>query len=346
MAELFETITPTRFIAPTLWLPRMTDIADHPELLDRLGVMYAVDGPNGDVPGTRRVSVGGLNDLLWRPGQTVSATLDGGALRGVGVDLLSAPTVPMDLEARVLDAAGNLLWTGVRPIRPSDDPGDAIVALTGEDPPAGAGRPAAVELELRGTQPLQVAGSGADIQVVTVSPVNDGLRLVSTGEATIYERPDALDRIRWAGTSTVEPDPDRSIELLESASAAEVVLDKPGPVVAGSSANVTVLEDSGDTIRVDVDADGDGYLVVADALDGSFRAAVDGEPAELRLADHAYVAVAVPGGRHVVTLTYARPGGASGPIGSGVAALVVLGLAVTPPLVDRRRASGLRFGTR
>jgi hypothetical protein len=251
----------------------------------------------------------------------------------------------VEITARVLDSEGNVVWSGQRPVQPDLEPGDVVVALPGEDPPTGTDRPVSVELQLSGSEPLRVAGTGAEVQVVSIAPVSDGLRLLSTGEATIYERPDALPRIRWAGTSVVEPDPERTIEMLDSGTAPGVVLERPGPVAADSSADVTVVEDSGDQIRVDVVADGDGYLVVADALMDSFHATVDGEQAELRVADHAYVAVAVPAGAHEVGLSYHRPGGYAGPFVSMLAAAVVAALVIIPWLADRRRRSAPHTST-
>ena len=86
--------------------------------------------------------------------------------------------------------------------------------------------------------------------------------------------------------------------MLGAGGAADVILTEPGPSDESSSATVDVLEDSGDTIRVDVQADGAGYLVVADALSDSFVASVDGEPAELRVADHGVRGGGRPGRAH------------------------------------------------
>ena len=52
----------------------------------------------------------------------------------------------------------------------------------------------------------------------------------------------------------------------------------------------------GDFLRMSVDAEGDGYVVVADGMQTDWVATVDGQPAELLDADHAGVAVARAGG--------------------------------------------------
>lgn len=59
-------------------------------------------------------------------------------------------------------------------------------------------------------------------------------------------------------------------------------------------------------MRFTVDADGDGYLVIADTLADGWTAELDGEPVQLLSADHAFKAVAVPEGTHDVRLRY-RP---------------------------------------
>ena len=84
---------------------------------------------------------------------------------------------------------------------------------------------------------------------------------------------------------------------------------------------------------MEVDADGDGYLVVADALNDRWTVTLDGAEVSLRVADVGYVAVAVPTGHHEVRLAYRVAKGGAGYVASGVGALAMLGLVV----VDRRR---------
>jgi uncharacterized membrane protein YfhO len=92
-----------------------------------------------------------------------------------------------------------------------------------------------------------------------------------------------------------------------------------------------------------VDARGDGYLVVADALQQGWVGEVDGEPADLVDADHAGVAVHVPAGRHEVTLRYAPPGQRAGVAVSaasaaGIAAAWIWGDRLIRRLGRRQRA--------
>ena len=92
----------------------------------------------------------------------------------------------------------------------------------------------------------------------------------------------------------------------------------------GLPADVKVTEDGPTGIEAQVDAQGEGFLVVADALQSGWTVEVDGRRAELMDADHAGVAVRVPEGRHTVSLHY-RPGGWR--LGQLLSALTMLGLA-------------------
>jgi uncharacterized membrane protein YfhO len=116
------------------------------------------------------------------------------------------------------------------------------------------------------------------------------------------------------------------LQLLSSGTvgADEVVLSGDGPAASGAPANVAVTEDGTTTVSATVDAQGAGYLVVADADQVGWKASVDGASAPLRAADQGVVAVAVPAGRHVVTLTFAAPHAA---LGLAVTGLTAAGLA-------------------
>ncbi len=63
---------------------------------------------------------------------------------------------------------------------------------------------------------------------------------------------------------------------------------------------MSIEQDTGDEIRVRVDADGAGYLVVAESLGSGWAASVDGAAATIRAADQAFGAVAVPEGAHEI----------------------------------------------
>src|SRR6185503_4398553 len=75
----------------------------------------------------------------------------------------------------------------------------------------------------------------------------------------------------------------------------------------GGGAEVTWVEDGLDEMALSVRARGSGYLVLTDALQDGWRVTVDGAPATLVHADHAFVAVAVGPGDHTVRWSDAWP---------------------------------------
>ncbi|HTF11886.1 MAG TPA: YfhO family protein, partial [Asanoa sp.] len=117
----------------------------------------------------------------------------------------------------------------------------------------------------------------------------------------------------------------------------QVVLDSAPPVApAGRPAAVDVTDDGTDDIAARVDAQGAGYLVVADALQSGWAATVDGAPATLVPADNGMVAVAVPQGTHTVRLAYRMPMHNVGAWVSGFALVVLIGIGAGV-LIRRRR---------
>ena len=349
-ADLLREVDPGGFRAPTLFEPDLPAAVESGQLLDRLGVGFMVAPPEAEVPGRRSVLGGDGGSLGWQPGTVLSLEVPAGPLRGIGVELAEpTPGAAVQLGVRVVDRDGTVLLSGSRWVAPGEPAGDVMVALAGEDLEPDPAVPLVVELTLRGGPLVVVAASSqaATPRLVVVEPGDDGLRLVRAGETSIYERTDALPRIRWAGTAAVEPDATATIALLDEGAEAEVVLTTPGPTDIASTASVEVVEDSGDTIRVSVNARGAGYVVVADAMSDAFVATVDGEPAELRVADHAYVAVAVPAGAHEVELSYRQPYGGAGVAMSVGAALLAIALATVRPARDgRRRWSARRSAPR
>ena len=142
---------------------------------------------------------------------------------------------------------------------------DVPIAL---DSPASNGpRTATITLHSAKTQPLAVAALGGSPSLATVTDPGDGLKLVYAGSSVIYQRLNALPRIRWADSSVVVPDATSRVSLLASgmldtstvvlnsgaALAAPAVLAGPGadplppplrrlgaPAADSSSANATV----------------------------------------------------------------------------------------------------------
>ena len=90
-----------------------------------------------------------------------------------------------------------------------------------------------------------------------------------------------------------------------------------------------ITAEASDRLRVEVELDGDGYLVVADTYDPGWRARVDGREADLLRADTCFRALALPAGRHTVEMVYRPPVVLAGLLASAIALVVVVAGIVT-----------------
>jgi hypothetical protein len=316
-------------------------------VLDRLGTKYWVAGPGDAMFGTVVTAArSGQTQLV--PGKPVTVSVTG-PLRGIS--FTPRNVIPADIaglsnsttiDVEVHDGTGREVakttrLTGIASGIPFQ------TALAADSVPAGT--PLTVTITLHATAPLTVdaAPDGSGLPAVdTVADADDGLRVVYSGSSVIYERLNALPRVRWASQSTVVASPDQRVAALASGTLPDdtVVLSDPGPAASGQSATVQVAADGTDSVTSTVDAQGAGYLVVADADQVGWRATVDGHHADLVKADQGVVAVAVPGGRHTVTLKYDLPRQTVATWASG---LVGLSLLAVPTgewwLASRRRRS-------
>lgn len=342
--QLLEEMNPGALRVPTLssLRPMVPEQAEAPGL-DRLSARYYLSQDVFPVPGVPTAQ--GVEDrsLLLRSGTTYTAPLEPQPLRGIGIRVTSA-SAPFgegsSLTVRIEDADGAPIVQGTRPIAGAPRQADFYLPLAAEDPPDQPG-PWTVSVSTAQAPDLVVRATAADTpQLIVVRPAEDGLRLVRVADGvTIYEREGALPRIRWAGTAEVITDPVARVHTVAHTRYAddEVVLSAPGKEGAGLPAELTVLEDSGDTIRVRVEARGAGYLVVADAIQTDWVAAVDGAPADIVEAEHAVGAVYVEAGGHDITLRYSPSGRPTGAIVSTLAATGLAAAAVPPRWWRRTR---------
>ncbi|MEY9931034.1 hypothetical protein ABH926_005681 [Catenulispora sp. GP43] len=300
-------------------------------VLDRLGTKYWVSGPTDGVFGTVvDAPRSGTTQLI--PGKPVTVPITG-PVRGIGFTpegsvpwSIAGLTKDTTVDVVIRDANGKQVaassrLTGARAGTPFQ------VAVAADTLPAGT--PLTATITLHADSPLTVDADNGVPAVDTISPADDGLRLAYVGSSVIYERMNALPRIRWASQSTVVPSQDQRVTMLASGTVADdaVVLSDPGPAASGRPASVQVLADGTDSITTTVDAQGSGYLVVADADQVGWQAAVDGRRADLVKADQGLVAVDVPAGTHTVALRYSLPQQTVGTWASGA---VGLSLAAVP----------------
>ncbi len=246
------------------------------------------------------------------------------------------------------DAAGEVIAEGTRPVAGAPVPANFFIPLPAE---TAADRPGpwtvSITFEEGPEVEVQTVAAG-EPRLVVVRPVDDGLKLVDVAAGlTMYERTGALPRIRWAADTQVVSDSGSRLTVVAHGTypADTVVLSKAGESADGLPAEVQVLEDSGDTIRVRVQAQGAGYLVVGDAIQSDWSATVDGVPAGIVDADHALGAVYVEAGRHDVEFAYTPRGRSLGTAVSVTNAAILL-LAAIPVSYwgrARRRLTTLRL---
>ncbi len=332
-------------LATHILFPTSAAVATSP-VLDRLAGRYFITSPRGPVFGAPHPPSASAAAITLTPGGSVTAPVPTpGPLRAVGI-LPVTGGLPADasVSVSVTDAHGVRLATGRR-LATELFPGVVFyVPVAGEAIPAGTHLTATITLHAR--VPLAVAGNGTGgpVAIGSVSPLPDGLRLVYAGSAIIYERINALLRIRWAARAVVQPDQAARVALLASGALApdQVVLDGPGPLAAGRPGTVRVETDGNDRIEATVSAAGSGYLVVADALQQGWSASVDGRPAPLVAADEAVVAVPVGAGEHRVELRYDAPYRGLGTWLSALALLTAAALLIVDSRLARRRTNGPR----
>jgi hypothetical protein len=332
--ELLQTLDPNAMATATFsrLTPAVAPNGAGGPLLDVMAVRYFVMSPSDPVQGVpspvRAPAIGTLT-----PGRTVSVPLGTGGVRGVGL-VLPAPYTPRDPFARVdvqVVSGDTVVASASRRFYKAVGRGVFTVPVAAET----ATGPLTARVTLRSDQPLPVASA----QVVRPDPA-DGLDLVFADGAVVYQRDTALGRFRWADHAQVLPDVRQRLTVLANVrDPGRVVLSSPGPAGDGRPASVRVEEDSTDGSTVRVDAQGAGYLVVADADQDGWVATVDGRPADLVPADHAMVAVQVPPGSHEVSLRYTVPGRSRGWLVSAVSVLGLALMALATPLW-RRRVSG------
>lgn len=353
--QVLQNIDPNTLATPTIAAldARRPGYASLPGL-DRLAARYYVSADFLPVPGTQVQVNRATGSQTVAPGTDLTTTIEPTALRGIGIPVTSA-RAPFTAQSRfavtITDAAGDVVVSGERPVlRPRATlprlglPAVLFLPLAAEDAADRPG-PWTVVVRFEGGPEVEVGTRDGGAELVVVEPAEDGLRLVQVADGVaVYERLTALPRIRWASSTLVIDDAQERAGFVAGNRYADdtVVLGAPGEPVDGAPATVEVVEDSGDTIRVQVDAEGAGYVVVADSIQSGWSAQVDGESVELVDAEHAAVAVHVPPGRHDIVVRYTPDGRTLGSWLSGASVLALMLLAFPPAWrrQARRRALG------
>jgi hypothetical protein len=340
-SALLRTADPTVFSRS----PTFSVFAPDPALLtspilDRMATRYFVTSPGQGIPGEvvpATATVDGSVDI----GDGASTTAPSRPVRGVSVTLadpLPGDTQLTELAVEITGPDG----TSGRGSRRIFEPVEATtitIPVTGEDLPADGEMTVTVQGR-SGTDGIEVAASGGEPAVGFIESQDDGLELVFADGAVVYERTTALPRVRWASDAVVDPDPpDRLALLAEGLPPDTIVLNEEPVTVTGSGADaaVDVRRDDPEGLEVSVDADGDGWLVVADPKLHNWVAEIDGTEVPLVAADHGLVAVEVPAGQHEVVVRYEPDGRPTGIVLTAATAVLLAGMAIIPAVLRRRR---------
>lgn len=128
------------------------------------------------------------------------------------------------------------------------------------------------------------------------------------GGALHVYRVDGTRRARFVSTAVLAADAAAARDhLRRRAGREEVVLEGTAPAGGACGGAPALVRDEGpERVVVEVEAPCDGWLVLSDPFYPGWEARLDGRAAEIRPADAAFRAVAVPRGRHVVEFRY-RP---------------------------------------
>lgn len=120
-----------------------------------------------------------------------------------------------------------------------------------------------------------------------------------------------------------------------------LVFEGDGEDVDGApvDADVRVVERTTNGLDLEVESDGDGWLVVLDSYDDGWRATVDGEPVEVRRANYNFRAVPISAGSSRVEMRYEMPGLDLAIALTVSTTLGVLAGGVVGVVQDRRRAT-------
>jgi hypothetical protein len=170
---------------------------------------------------------------------------------------------------------------------------------------------------------------------VNGEPLADRLRLKDLGRG-FSRNLGSLGRAFFASRAAVVPPEWEYQQVLASVDPSRVVLFRSAPpgwrppagLAAGPGGQVKVESWSAQKARLKVSAARPGWLVLSQGAYHGWSARLDGQPAPIRRAYGFMIALAVPPGRHTVTLEYDEP-------------LVKASLAVPPMLVLGLIAGGL-----
>jgi hypothetical protein len=164
------------------------------------------------------------------------------------------------------------------------------------------------------------AGAPADGNIV---PVFDEDPTIN-----IYLNQEALARVLFVGQSVVVPDHDAAWAAIRAADfdpATTVILERGQTLDTQPNSTLSILQVDVNTIRIGVETDQPGYLVLSDAYYPGWQATLDGQSTPIERANYAFRAVYVPIGSHTVQFAFKPMLWRVGVIISGLTLTILLG---------------------
>ncbi len=169
--------------------------------------------------------------------------------------------------------------------------------------------------------------------------VPKGWKPVYAGEIDVYAAPKPAKRAHFvADARAVAPAEAFAAVTHPSFDPAKVLWldDGPAPAPSKAKGSARFLADGSGEVRLAVESDGPGWLVLHDTHLPGWVASVNGEPAAIRRANYAFRAVAVPGGNAEVVFEYRPFSLALGVCLAAMSIILVIGLWVVGADRDRR----------
>lgn len=310
-------------------------------LLDHLAVRYFAEGTD-ELPFGRVADGADLTWDRWAPAKDLPAEMTSGVAPGP----LNGIYVPLRATAKQCRGAFVTLTvlSGDRLVAETTRPGFDIGGWSGFAILAGSlkeGDPyrfTATTNTPTCNVDVGLTGPRAARQLLIEDP-DQAVRLVSTEQSWIYERPSAWSLVSVHGRWRSFPDQASLLAWAatrppEDADVAPFVGDGHPPAPPGASApQLLSSRISDNTVRAEVTGTASSLLVVSQNLADGWRAEVDGQPVPIVPVDGALIGVFVPPGQHTVTLDYLPRSFVAG-AGITGAALVAAGVVA---LVPRRR---------
>ncbi len=131
-------------------------------------------------------------------------------------------------------------------------------------------------------------------------------KIWASSDGTIWENPELLPEVRVVGSAVAQPSGREGLhDVLSGLDFGTTALVSHGAsLVAASETKVEIGVRSPTRLKATVECDGACLLVIAQPWAPGWKARVEGESADIVLANVAGMAVPVPSGRHQVELTY------------------------------------------